>query len=93
MVERIVGGTPSFLFEALTVVGAALAVAELNSLSRQKISLTQRELDKDSIRYQFLLSIDPVRAQSFFWKVQTKKERNKAIDEAIQASAQTVVGK
>jgi hypothetical protein len=86
-VEKVLDGQSSFMFDCLTVLGATIAVHELNALLRAKYQQpTRLEVNQDAVRYQFLVSIDPIRAQSFFWKVQPKKERNKAIDEAILAA-------
>lgn len=40
-------------------------------------------LERDAARFRHLQSIDPKRAQAFFWHYESRKQRAKAIDAEI----------
>lgn len=49
-----------------------------------KIRDAVAELEKDAARFRYLQNIDKKEAQAFFWHFESRKQRAKAIDAAME---------
>lgn len=70
----------------MTVTSEEIAESVRLSISKEMAEGVE-DFRRDAMRFRYLQNIEPLKAQAFFWNYTSRRQRKKAIDQAMKEEA------